>query len=248
MLTEDRVQTKILRRLGVKMVAVELDSDDWFEIFDDAYRWWVIRKSLTKKICLTLRPGMAVYEAPVDFKSLEKFIPPQLSRNPFDIDQVAETFRDETDRFYPMAGRLSEIVMQRQHDSEAMKIFGQEFEFVVDETNYDSSPDASAGVQFIVSPVPLHGGVGWLYYSSNKFTAADWRYLKPKDEELLLTCVEANAKIIVGRKRSKFQDFQLPGGILTMDGQALLTEGQAMLEQLEIDVNNSQDPMPMFIG
>ena len=239
--TEVWIKTKVLRRLGNQLVKVEIDDDDWTEILDDTYRWWIARKGVTKTAHVLVMVGVTNYKLPADFKTMEDWIPPKLG---LDLNPITMPFALMSD-YDMLPGNASDMILFSQASRIRQIAYGCDPEIKIDLTRRsENSPG-----EMILHPVPTVQGLAELKYVSNSFTANDnWDVLQARDQEILLDVVEAFGKQIVGRKRSKFGDMALPGGGTSMDGQALLDEARASLEQLEQDVFNTQDPMPIMIG
>jgi hypothetical protein len=69
-----------------------------------------------------------------------------------------------------------------------------------------------------------------------------------RDVDLIYRYVEASAKKIVGRIRSKYKSYPAAGGMIDTDGPDLLEEAKADLEKLEEEISQSQYPMGFQVG
>jgi hypothetical protein len=246
-MTQTQITAKILHRLGNKLVKVELDTEDWDEIFDDSYRWWVVRKGLTKRHIIALQPGVSEYPLPADFNGVIEYVPPGDSTDPTSSD-VIDPFDINAYMFnygnLASSHALTDMVLTQMYSELVDSVYGGDDTIQVDA----SLVDATTGWKLYVSPVPAESRIAWLYYNSETFGEAQLAYLKPADLEIFLEVVEAHAKLVVGRKRSKFTDYAVPGGIASLDGQNLIDEAEASLEALQIRIDDSQPPFAFITG
>lgn len=244
-MTEERIKNKILHRLGDKLVQVELDSEDWDEIFDDSYRWWNARKGITKKYVLSLSPDVTEYQMPLDCKGLVEYIPPSESDDSITSDAI-DPFDVTTNIANATLGQhkpIDYVLTDIYHDM-LKSVYNGESSTWLD----FSSVDSTSGPTLVVSPSPSESKVAVVYYNSSVFGQEQVNYLYPIDLEIFLEVVECHAKIVVGRKRSKFSDYQIPGGIVTLDGVALIDDANEKLEKLHERIMDSQSPTPFITG
>ena len=69
-----------------------------------------------------------------------------------------------------------------------------------------------------------------------------------RDVDLIYRYVEATAKKIVGRVRSKYKSYPAAGGTIDTDGPDLLEEARVDFEKLEEEIAGSQYPMGFLVG
>lgn len=233
----DAVAQWILRRLGAPFLKVELTQDHLDDALEDARRWFVAKKGVTKYWQTHASASVTEYILPNDADTVTNVM---FSANPLDLSLVFSPFLliDETipyDVFAaPSSGGLySSFTQTLQYIEMGKRILGVEEDWFQTGRKLNIVPRARNEAYLIVE------------YKANTITVEQ---LSERDHDLVKRFALARAKNVVGRVRSKYDSFPTAQGTAGLDGPTLLDESRMELEKLEEEIIDSAFPMMPMMG
>lgn len=96
-----------------------------------------------------------------------------------------------------------------------------------------------------ISPSPIMSGNMILMIKTNQ---VDVSQFIARDEQLFWEYSLAQSMLRLGRIRRKYAEYPTAGGSTSMDGDALITDANEMIERLNQEVFDSQGPMSFITG
>ena len=75
------------------------------------------------------------------------------------------------------------------------------------------------------------------------FNYFQWSRISPRDRTWIMSYAEAKTKIVLGENRRKFTSLQYPNGDISLNGDALVSEGKEEIRQLEEDMKEYLDKL-----
>jgi hypothetical protein len=231
--------------LGAPIVRVELTGDHLKDAIDDAKRWFAAKKGHIVLKEFTIPGGTNIYELPDNVDTVLEV----MSRDSIYGIAVDPTFLGlAQDGAIPIAcsfdgGVLpySTYTMFLQNLQMGKRVYSAEFDWrQVDRQLHVFPTDTEASIGSAPS------GNYMMFYKDNSWTVEQ---LNERDHDLVKRYAKSKAKEILGRVRSKFEG-GLPGAQenVTLDGQALLSESQTEIVDLETEISQSGFPMGIMLG
>ncbi len=233
------VQDIVKRNLGGGVVAVELTSDHLKDVYNRTIRWFNQNKGIKKAAEFDTVVNQTEYAVESDVEFIVEVYPPGLA-TAYHISDVATDVLGETIGRQLNGGRAmpSDIVLQSQFRTERDMAMGVDFGWQWDEVTK----------KLILKPKPADVGTVKYRYVA-KLVDANLKNLSPRDEELIERYATAQGKVTLGGIRAKFgSGFETAMGTVTLDGDSLKSEGQTEIETLDIEIKDSQEPMPFITG
>lgn len=251
-ITKTELAEKIRRRLGAPLIKVELDETQIYDNIDytrEKYLKWAVGNSTIEKyITLMLVGGQTLYDLPSGTTDVLAY--------DFRSTGSIHTLFTVENYLYQM-GMYDQLLMRGGGDGYSLVSYhiAREFldtvnRYVVDAYHYTYHRYTN---QLEISPPPPSSGQttvtsGGEYQSNTPGYVLLRTYCISGDNEDLysnnwfLDYATAMCKISLGRIRSKFANFSAIGSnvSLAMDGDALLSEGQAEVERLEDALKNEE--------
>ena len=240
---------------------MEVSPEALDDAFDDAIRWYVGYRGIKRHAAVNLVPGVQEYTMPDDCDAVIQVWFPGVQLdiiaavNPFafiDVDQIPVAYQSITGvpggQFY---GTLHQILA---HAETARRITGSE-------PDWDYYRDRN-----LLNTFPRNVRTGSLLarYASTRLNAyaRDDAENNPdglkndfseglmwRERDLIMRYCLAEAKIRVGRARSKYQDgMSGAGGPKLLDGSSLIDEANTTKEQLKEEIMGMSDPVPFMTG
>ena len=249
--TKDAALGWLARQLGCGSVNIELTEAHLEDAFDDAVRWWVGRRGLKRYAVQTVSSGAQEYTMPVDCDMvLEVWFPGvQLdiiaAVNPYafiDVDQLPVAYQSITG--VPGGSFYGTFMQILQHAETARRV-------VSSEVAWEYEKDTNL---LRIFPKNHSSGTVVARYVSNRLTSETegdefCSKILVRDRDIILRYARARAKEMLGRIRGKYTDgWPGAGGKVMMDGDTLLVESQAEIEQLNEEVMGLSDPVPFLTG
>jgi len=228
----------ILRRLGAPFLKVELTADNLEDAVENARRWFVAKKGVTRFYTLPIQSGND-YDLLDDVDTVTDVV---FTSSALDLTLVFSPFVliDEKvpyDVFAaPSSGGLySSLVQTLQYIDMGKRILSAEADW------------RQEGRKLYIMPAsrPDYASNLLVEYKANSVTIEQ---LNERDHDLIKRFSLAQAKLDVGRVRSKYDTFSTAQGSSTMDGLTLLDEARTELEKLEEEISASAYPMPFMVG
>ena len=249
MMTELEIKNQVLGELGHPTIKVEIDESQWCTIFKKSLRWFKARKGLIGCEIVPLTQGKVYYDFPVNANSI-------------------------SDIYLPIAyGSLQSLFSQGILDTNLFPVnslgnggYGS-IGFGVSNSAYLQVLQALESTRRIISAEPAweiqcgkivvnngfcfsSGASGGQYmlvfFAKENFDVTE--ITDARDVDLIYRYVEATAKKIVGRVRSKYKSYPAAGGTIDTDGPDLLEEARVDFEKLEEEIAGSQYPMGFLVG
>ena len=232
--------------LGDGLVDVELDSDHYEQALKQSIIRYRQRSSNSVEESysfLELQMDTNTYQLPEEVISVRNVFKRNIGANSGTSSQY-EPFEAGFVNFYMIqsgrVGGLATYYMYSSYLEEAARMFGGYLNFhysrVTKTLTIMRRPRADAEKVLL-----------WTHNYKPDFTILQDGYALPWIREYTL----GKCKIMLGEAREKFASLPGPQGGTTLNGTALKTEGQAILEDLEEQVKNltdGQDPMWFIIG
>lgn len=251
----------IQRKLGGGVVILETSPEALDDALDDAVRWYVGYKGIKRLAAVNLVPGVQEYTMPDDCDQVIQVWFPGVQLdiiaavNPFafiDVDQLPVAYQSITG--VPGGQFYSTLHQVLAHAETARRVVGSE-------PDWDYRKD-----QNILQVFPRNIRTGTLVarYAStrlNTYDADDAENnpdglkndlkdaLRYRERDILLRYALAEAKIRLGRVRSKFVDgFPSAGGPKILDGSTLIDEANEEKEKLKEELLGLSDAVPFLVG
>jgi len=246
----------VKRSLGCGAVILEVTEYHADDSFDDALRWWIGRKGVKRHAVQTVTSGESSYTMPDDCDEVLSVWFPGVQLdviaaiNPFafiDVEMLPVAYQSLTGlpggSFY---GTLHQMIA---HASTARRIIGAEPAW-----EYDKDINTLS-----IYPTNHQSGTVIARYASTKLItedptppdttpANDFKSLRFRDRDLILRYARAALKVRLGRVRSKYSEWPSAGGAKSMDGETLVSEGQAEWDTLTNELIGLSDPVPFVVG
>jgi len=239
----------VQRQLGGGVVVLEVSDEHVEDAWDTAKRWYVGRKGIIRHAAQNLTPGVQEYTMPEDTDEVLDVIFPGVQLdiiaavNPYafiDVDQIPVAYASITGvpggQFY---GTLHQILA---HAETARRVVGSEPAW---EWHQDTN------TLFIAPRNQRTGTVVVRYISTtlrDEVATDDFGRLRFRDREIILRMGVAQLKGLLGRVRSKYNEWPSAGGTKSMDGTDLLTESQAEIETLNEEIKELSRAVPFLVG
>lgn len=251
----------IQSKLGGGVVVLEISPEQLEDSFDDAIRWYVGYKGIKRHAAVNLIPGVQEYTMPDDCDQVLQIWFPGVQLdviaavNPYafiDVDQRPVAYQSITGvpggQFY---GTLHQIL---SHAETARRVVGSE-------PDWDYFKDRN-----LLHVFPRNQRTGTLIarYASTRLSAFDVDdtennpdklkndfkdSLRFRERDVLMRYALAEAKIRLGRVRSKFADgFASAGGPKILDGSTLIDEAEQEKDKLKEEILGLSDAIPFLTG
>jgi len=236
---EEQLQKWVLRRLGAPILKVELHPAHLDDLVEDAKDWFISKKGVARYRLIDVATNVVEYDVPDDCDDVVEVLLPSA---PHDFTMVFSPYilADEKipyDVFAApeSAGLYSSLAQAIQYTEMAKRVMSADANWIWDEYTR----------KVILSPAPRTSGQMMLVYSSASIAFTELRHF---DHQLVRRHMLANAKILVGRIRSKYAGFPGAQGERQLDGRDILSEGQEEMRTLDEDIIKAGMPMPFITG
>lgn len=240
--TELELKESTLRRLGHPTVQVELTDDQIQECIDDAKRWLAVDYGIVAFRTLQTIPGVSEYVLPddtLDVRTLHSpgsHVPPLIYDREFPFYFPFPSRAEGGVVFSYPATLYSGIVQQLQWIEQLRRTFGTEITF-------DYHPE-----NFLLRIFPGSQATGGTFVVEYLARTVITMNLIGEAEQLLRRYIMAQAKLILGRVRGKYDTLPTAGGDRGMDGKELLEEGKTELEELKAEASGRSYPYSFLTG
>jgi hypothetical protein len=228
--------------LGGGLVDVELDPVHYEQAYKSAmlrYRQRSSNATEESYSFLELEKDVNEYTLPEEVINVRQIFKRNIGANSGTSSQY-EPFEAGFVNFYMIqsgrVGGLATYYMYNSYLEEAARMFGGFINF-----NYST---VSKKLTIMRRPrADAETVLLWTHNYKPDFTLLQDTYASPWLSEYTL----GRCKIMLGDAREKFSSLPGPGGGTTLNGTALKAEGAAMLEKLDLEINNYMTgEMPMF--
>lgn len=240
LMTEDELKSWVLRKLGAPRLSIELDKCHLDDFYHDAIDWWTAHIGVTKRKFFTLVRGTPVYAVPEDLDYVVDVYPPgvhqTLAGAIHPVAVVDELAPYDSFAAPESGGTYSTYAQNLQYVDIAAKVLSADFDWMWDEDNRN----------IIVTPTPRCGGLAAYDYVSH---CVELEKLTARDHELIKAYMLAEAKIQLGRIRSRYNgEFLTADGPKQNDGPTLLQEGTEEKRMLDEKIAKLGMPALMIVG
>jgi hypothetical protein len=227
----------ILRRLGAPFLKVELTQDHLDDCVEDARRWFVAKKGVTKFYQTNVLDGVTEYILPSDVDTVTDLM---FAGSSLDLSLVFSPFILIDDKVpYDVFAAPSSMGLYSSFTQTLMYIDMAKKVLSADEDWRHE------GRKLYITPRPKNATYMIVEYKANMVTI---EHLGERDHDLIKRFALAKAKEIVGRVRSKYDSFPTAQGSAGLDGPTLLDEARTELELLEEEIALSGFPMMPVVG
>lgn len=235
--TKEDVIANILSALGHGRVKVELTEQHLSDAYEDAVRWFISRKGFRKGYFTPYIPGQLEYDVPDDVESVVHVVPPMSGVEvwiPYEADMVMLGIRGIPARDYlPTEYEYSALVQRAQYSENSRRILGYEFDW---EWRYDLRK------LLIYHKFDVAGDMQVEYISKE----VDFVVLPVRLIDIITRRAISEAKVRLGRIRSKYSEWMMAGGPKGMDGDALLSEASEEMEAQDTELDGLSYPIPFI--
>lgn len=219
-MTLEELKQELIYRLGGSTVKVELDDNDLNTAIDIALRWFSSKIGIEKSTIINVN-NYVEYEI-ADLESVQDVI--FEGGGYFNVDNYSVPYLGNFKTF-------SDFVLATEVAEQTQKYYGGAY---------------WAQVQNKIVIGGFSGQVLIKYFAKvtrdNLTEVKNSYYL-----DLITRMALAQAKIILGRKRSKYSDLPSAQGTVTLDGSTLLDEANNEIEQLNEEANANALPVAIII-
>jgi len=227
----------MLRQFGAPLVEVELTAEHLDDCIENASRWFVAKKGLHLQAAMDVVPNKVEYDL---LPEMDKVLDVAFPSNPLDFSLVFAPFTlpDQQVPYSVFAasgslGLYSHFTQALQYVTTAKRILGVEVDWRQEHR------------KLFLFPAKLPTGKVILTYKSSNFTLEQ---LAERDHDLVKRRAMAEAKKILGRVRSKFDNYPTAQGSVALDGSVLLEEAGAEIERLDEEIFDAGYPMAFLRG
>lgn len=238
-MTEQELQDSIYASLGGQTVCLELTAASWVQIFLTATRWFNAKVALTKRAPLSITPStQSEYTLPDEVIAVNEVYFPGLDfMTSFSFDMPFHILWQLPHGWARSGMRFSGLVERLQYLETAQRILGG--------PAWDYDP---ATHKLTLATSMNTSDVSLIIYEYTALAASIASIQKPYDIELYAEYALAQAKIQVGRARSKFDSLPSAQGTVTLDGITLLNEANEKIKELEERTLSRSDYSPFVLG
>jgi len=243
-MTEDELKQWLLRQLGAPAIKVDLCAAHLSDAMDEAIHWFSAKKGLKKIAFMAINSGQVEYNldsdttaGAEDIDTVLDVIPPSL-RLDLSLIFAPTIFSDEEIPYDVFAaadtmGIYSSYVQSLQYIETAKRVIAADFEWRQQDR------------KLFAWPLVKDSGTAIVEYKATCLTVEQ---LNERDHDLVKRYALAWSKMILGRIRSKYDQWPTAIGTIGMDGITLLEESKQEIENLEEEIALSGYPMGFLMG
>lgn len=238
-MTETQLKDMIYAQLGGQTVCLELTPDSWTQIFFAATQWFNARVALTKRMPLQIAPStQSEYTLPEEVIDVNQVYFPGLDfMTSFSFDMPFHILWQLPHGWARSGMRFSGLVERLQYLETAQRILGG--------PAWDYDP---ATRKLTLATSMNTQDVSLIIYEYTALATDIASIQKPYDIQLYSEYALAQAKIQLGRARSKFDSLPSAQGSVTLDGITLLNEANEKIKELEEKTLSRSDYSPIVMG
>lgn len=227
----------ILRRLGAPFLKVELCEDHLDDEVKQALQWFAAKKGMVKQMVIPVNSGQTEYPLPDEVDTVLDVAFPV---PPMDISMIFSPFIlvDEKVPYDVFAapssvGLYSSFTQTLQYIEVAKRILGAESEWLQKDRVLHLWPLPKDQAAVIIDYKPC-----FVYLDQ----------LNARDYDIVKRYALAEAKLDLGRIRSKYAEYPTAHGTTTLDGERLLEEATSEIEALNEELAQSAYAMGFVTG
>ena len=246
---EDQLKLWILRRLGAPLLKIELTEEHLQDALMTSLHWYAAKKGFIRQYNQQITGGVTQY--PLE-PHVDKVIEVVFPLSTYDLTPLTSPWGwawPQENLGMPLTGAIhgfagagastsgivSSFAQVQQYADMARRIFNGDLEWRQEDRVLYIMP---SGLQnYYPSAI--------VYYTSTMFTLLD---LNERDHDLVKRFALAQAKLDLGRIRSKYSDFPTAQGSVGLDGATLLGEGQQEIDALNEELADSAMPIGFMMG
>lgn len=246
---EDQLKLWILRRLGAPLLKVELTEDHLQDQIMTALHWYAAKKGFIRQFPLQIVPNITQYPLEPYVDVVTDVVMPLST---YDLTPLSSpwgwawpqenlgmpltgAFNGFAGAAAGTAGVVSSFQQVLQYSDTARRVFNGELEWRQEDRVLYILPFRMQNYY----PKAI------VYYTSTRFTLLD---LNERDHDIVKRYALAQAKLDLGRIRSKYGDYPTAQGSAQLDGSTLLDEGRTEIEALNEELADSAMPVGFLVG
>lgn len=242
--------------LGEPQIKVELESSQWDKVLLGTKKWFLAKKGIVGSKQMYFETKIPKRFSEIDpVHGVDTVIDVLFGLDPamsgFYHDCVFGVFTNgfpvigsSVFRTNVGLGSSSRFAQMMSALEERSRTYGAEYDFWT-----MPSPDYDGNDWLIIDgPSNAVKLCAVIFKPRLKPSEMNMEWLKARDIELATRYAIAEAKEILGHIRRKYSGYQTPGGEVSLDGEALLTEAKEAKEILDKEIYDSQGPIPFITG
>lgn len=244
-----QLKTWILRRLGAPLLKIELTEEHLQDAVMNALHWYAAKKGFIRQYKLPLVPNQTQYDLDPVVDVVTDVIFPLTTydltplNSPWAWAWPNESIGMPLNGFYngfygsngDTGGVVSSFSQVAQYTDMARRVFNGELEWRQEDRQLYILPRSNN----VYYPEAI------VYYTTRLFTLLD---LNERDHDLVKRYALAQAKLDLGRIRSKYDGYPTAQGSVGLDGGVLIQEGQTEVEALNVEIGESAMPVGFMTG
>lgn len=235
--TEAKIKDYILRKFGHPTVHVELELEQLEDAVAEAKAWFSGLIGIVHTDSLTAN-GTGEYDVNSDVSIITEVVP-----TPTNLDSLVTPYAWADVELTPMAygyrisglGRYSELLQYMQYLEQAKRIVGADFEWEWDRV----------ARKLRLAPADLISGVVIYYYTPKSLSLDN---MAPYEVRLVRQFAYAESMEMLGQIRSKYSELPSSTGGITLNGETLLANAEALRADLEEKAKMLRKPTGFIIG
>lgn len=235
---ESDIRNYIFRRLGETVINVEMTTEQLDDGIQDAKWWFASHIGLEKWVNMDVSSGQSVYDAPATAESVVRI---DFQPASTDIDSTYDWFNIGHFQQYQQGvrginlGATGDLMHYRVYRESAMRSLSADLDWEYDRwTN-----------KFSIHPIPDQTYKIRVTYLESEIDLAE---LRQYEYDLVRRYSLAVAMSTLGNIRSKYSEVPSAAGSVSLNGDALKTESEALMMALEEKVKSLKRPLGFIAG
>lgn len=246
---EDQLKLWILRRLGAPLLKVELTEEHLHDALLNSLHWFAAKKGFIRQFTLQIIPNVAQYPLDPVVDTVTDVVMPLST---YDLTPLTSPWGwawPQENIGMPLTGAMQGFAGAASGTAGVVSSFTQVLQYseMARRTFNGDLEWRQEGRTLYILPANLQNFYpsAIVYYTSTRFTLLD---LNERDHDLVKRFALAQAKLDLGRIRSKYADFPTAQGSVGLDGSTLLGEGQQEIDTLNEEIADSAMPVGFITG
>lgn len=248
---EDQLKLWILRRLGAPLLKIELTEEHLDDAIMTALHWYAAKKGFVRNYKQQLTPNITQYQLEPYVDVVTDVVFPL---SVYDLTPMNSPWGwawPQENLGMPLGGSVggwagsgastlgivSSYQQVLQYADMARRVFNGELEWRQEDRTLYILPYRQTASSFYPAAI--------VFYTSTRFTLLD---LNERDHDLVKRFALAQAKMDLGRIRSKYDSYPTAQGTVNLDGATILEEGKAEVEALNEELGESAKPTGFITG
>lgn len=233
----------ILRRLGAPFWDIELCQEHVKDAVEQAIRWFVAKKGVTKLFTIQVQPNVVEYDLDCE---VDRVIDVAYETHKLDLSLIFSPFTllEEKIPYDVFAsggsgGLYSSYVQALQYIEMAKRVLSAEFEW------YEIKSANEAPNKLFIAPMPPESR-RLIVWAKTNFVQIE--YLQERDHDLIKRYALAKAREDLAWVRGKYGEYPSAQGTTTLNWDRMLDAAQTEIEKLEEEIMGAGYPMGFVSG